>query len=174
MGFFFVAYLVAHARGERELPSVFQLRDQLAFEDVDHVSALAPVVGAVPGGVLDDSHAGVAGFDGVPEGHSGLAGLLFGGDLRPVGGRELGVLDQHSRIVTLPPPPYLILRKFAETKELLPRANYHSELNLTPTSDEMQKISCSAALGRVISRNLGRVQGGLSVMDRPGERAVGT
>jgi hypothetical protein len=100
----FVAYLVAHAGLQGEGAAVFQFRHQLAFEDVEDVSSFAPVIGAVAGGVLDDSDSGVAGLDRVPDGGSGFAGLGFSGDRVPIGGAELRVLDQHVGIVPLPSP----------------------------------------------------------------------
>jgi hypothetical protein len=50
-----VGNLVAHAGGKNGSPPVAQLALQLAGQDVDHVPAVAPVIGQVAGRVLDDA-----------------------------------------------------------------------------------------------------------------------
>ncbi len=105
VGFLLVAYLVAHACLEVEGAAVFQFRYQLTLQYVEDVSSLAPVIGAVAGRVLDDPDARVAGFEGVPDRGSSFSQLRFARNLGPIGGGELGVFDQHGRILDHPPPP---------------------------------------------------------------------
>ena len=59
-----VLNLVAHPRAERETPPILELRLEFAFEHVQHVPAVAPVVGQVARRVASQADPGVADLDG--------------------------------------------------------------------------------------------------------------
>lgn len=51
-----VRHLIAQARRERELPTIFQLRAQYTFHAKKDVTFRAPVIGQIPGGIFDHAH----------------------------------------------------------------------------------------------------------------------
>jgi hypothetical protein len=59
-----IGHRVAHARRQLEGAAVAELRVELSFEHVEHVTAIAPVVGAIAGRVLDDARSQLARGEG--------------------------------------------------------------------------------------------------------------
>src|ERR1700722_1492360 len=79
-----VGNLVAHARLERECAAVTQFGVELAFQHVEHVAPVAPVIGQIARCVLHYPNTQVANIQGAPESLAALTGMNRGGDLTPV------------------------------------------------------------------------------------------
>src|SRR5579871_2214742 len=83
-----VGDLVAHARREHEAAPVLQFALELAFQDIKHMAAIAPMIGEISGRIFDVPDPDVADIEGAPIGDALLAGMGGGLDLRPVGDGE--------------------------------------------------------------------------------------
>src|SRR5271155_3776822 len=93
-----IRHLVAHARPQREAAAVAQFCDEFAFQHVEHVSAVAPVIGEISGCVLDHTDAYVANIEGAPERTPAFTGMRGGGNLAPIGDGEGQRWNLHSAI----------------------------------------------------------------------------
>src|SRR5512142_2934758 len=71
-----VGDLVAHPGGERVPAAVAKLRLQTSFQAKEDMALLAPVVGQVPGRVLDEAHADLPELPRPPERLAGGSGML--------------------------------------------------------------------------------------------------
>lgn len=83
-----IGHLVAHARGEGEPATVFQLRMQFALQAEQHVAFLTPAIGQIIRGVLHHAHPHRPEVLRAPEGFARDARMLGGGQACPVGCRE--------------------------------------------------------------------------------------
>src|SRR6476660_9042604 len=70
-----VRHLVAHPRRELELAPVAQLAVELAREHVQHVAAIAPVIGEIARRILDNPHPEIADVERAPQRLPGLTGM---------------------------------------------------------------------------------------------------
>ncbi len=83
------------------------VRCGVSVDAEEDVPLLARVIGAIPGRVLDHADADVAILSGASVRHIGVAGMLFGGELLPVGGVERDVVEAHALLREIR-PPYLL------------------------------------------------------------------
>src|SRR5450830_1405800 len=79
-----VAHLIAHPRKQDEPTTIFQLGLQLALQAQQDMPSPAPVVGQVPGTVLDHPYTGTAKLTSPPIGGTRLARMGDGLDSRPI------------------------------------------------------------------------------------------
>src|SRR6478672_10413472 len=61
-----IRHLIAHAWLERERAPVAQLGVEFAFEHIEHVAAVAPVIGEVARRILDHAYAEIADVERTP------------------------------------------------------------------------------------------------------------
>jgi hypothetical protein len=87
--------LVAHAGGEDVRCAVSELGVQFPGEAEEDVPFVAPVIGAVAGGVFDHAHTDVAKLARAPRGGAVFACVRGGGDGGPVGDAEGDVGEVH-------------------------------------------------------------------------------
>src|SRR3954452_8984591 len=87
--------LVAHPRRELELAAVAQLAVELALQHVEHVAAVAPMVGEIARRILDHPNPEIADVERAPLGLPGLAGMDVRLDLALVGDCEGGGGELH-------------------------------------------------------------------------------
>src|SRR3990172_7923332 len=98
VGFGVVGHLVAGARGQDEGPPVPQVCVQFALEAEQDMALGTPVVGPVARRVVHHADADAAELACAPDGHSPLALVLGGCDLRPVGGSEGDAVHVHGNL----------------------------------------------------------------------------
>jgi hypothetical protein len=80
-----VRHLIAHAGQQLEAAAVAQFGVEFAFQHVEHVAAVAPVIGEIAGRVLDHPDAQIANIQGAPERLTCFARVGGGGNPAPVG-----------------------------------------------------------------------------------------
>ena len=76
MGFGIACDLVTRTGSQGETPPVLQLGYQFAFQNIQDMSAEAPVIGQVTRTVFDHSDPDVSYLDGLPMGDSSLSRML--------------------------------------------------------------------------------------------------
>jgi hypothetical protein len=76
--------VVGHPRAQNDLSAVFQFRVQFASIAQQEVAFVAPMIGAVAGGILHHAHANIAKMSGAPNRHPGFAGMIHAGNGLPV------------------------------------------------------------------------------------------
>src|SRR5580658_8339777 len=77
--------LIAHVWPKRETTAVAQFGYELAFQHIQHVAAIAPMIGEIIWRILDHPDAHVANVEGAPERLTGFARVRCGGNLAPIG-----------------------------------------------------------------------------------------
>src|SRR3954467_6115363 len=100
--------LVAHSRRELELAAVAQLAVELTLQHVQHVAAVAPMVGEIARRIFDHPHPEIADVERAPLGLPGLAGMDGRLDLAPVGDGEGGGGELHGEGPVSVPAPVLL------------------------------------------------------------------
>src|SRR5215216_7536784 len=73
--------LIAHARLEPERAAIAQLGVELAFQHVEHMPAVAPMIGEIARRIFDHPHAQIADVERAPQRFAGFAGMFRRGDL---------------------------------------------------------------------------------------------
>lgn len=94
-----VADLETHPGSEPKRPAVFEFEHDLALQDEQDVTSAAPMVGLIPGRVIDDSDAHVAAFPDAPERRSRFSFVLFRRNLFPLRRCERYVYYLHCFII---------------------------------------------------------------------------
>ena len=97
-----IRHLIAHARQQLEGAAVAQFGIEFALEHVEHVAAVAPVIGEVARRILDHPDPQVADIKRAPQRFAGFARMRRRRDLAPVGDGEgqCGIFMRESLSVT--------------------------------------------------------------------------
>ena len=83
-----IRHLIAHARLQREPAPIAQFSLEFAFEHIEHVTSVAPVIGEVARRILDHADTKVADVERAPQRFAGNAGMRGRGHPAPVGDGE--------------------------------------------------------------------------------------
>src|SRR5262249_36898491 len=129
---------VALAGACRERAAVAELGHELALEHVDHVAALAPVVGDVPGRVLDHARSHVPDLERAPRCFAGSTGMKRRHERRPVDRLKWNFLELHA--ASMPSRPWGVVPR--------PRkrgACYKRECRSSRLSSTLYRSACSSS-----------------------------
>jgi hypothetical protein len=95
MGLCIVRDVVSHPGTQNDHSAIFQFRMQFASITQQEVTFVAPVIGAVAGGILHHADADVAELSGAPCRFPGFARMVHAGDGLPVDRLKRDVLQLH-------------------------------------------------------------------------------